>query len=567
MSEPRRKSRTPLRTIWPAAVLSVAALVLPSAAQAEAQHPSQIGKARAIAVADQDPNAVKERRLHPGLTSKARLVEGIWEVTYLAGAKKVALVYVDPVTGRVRESWTGYQVNWQMARGFPGIFGGKLNAPYVFLPLCALFLAGLVDWRRPWRVVNLDLMVLLLFGISNFFFNRAEIGLSVPLAYPVLLYLLARSLWIGLRGRGEGLRPVWPAAWLLAAALLLMGLRVGLNVVDSQPIDVGYASALGAERLTHGEPLYTDTAVGETYGPVNYLAYVPFNLASVHFLAPLLHTWNILPGIHGAALFFDIASFALLFLLGCRIRPGPDGRLLGATLAFAWAAYPYTDYVLQSNSNDTLVAALLIAVLLVLARPIARGILSSLVTFAKFAPAVLVPMLATYRGDDGPAWAGPSPAGTPRRCFWVFAAAFLAMSVVVMAWPLIDPGLSTFWEQTIGFQAGRHSPFSIWGQVGLEPLRVGILIAVAVGSVMLAFRPRRKTLVQVAALGSALLIGLQLTAQHWFYLYIVWFYPLLLIALAGLQQNPLHAGSSDPTREEAHSSSWRLRATVSSRAD
>ncbi len=36
----------------------------------------------------------------------------------------------------------------------------------------------------------------------------------------------------------------------------------------------------------------------------------------------------------------------------------------------------------------------------------------------------------------------------------------------------------------------------------------------------------------MAALGAALLIGVQLTMHHWFYLYIVWFYPLLLVAMA-----------------------------------
>jgi hypothetical protein len=46
-----------------------------------------------------------------------------------------------------------------------------------------------------------------------------------------------------------------------------------------------------------------------------------------------------------------------------------------------------------------------------------------------------------------------------------------------------------------------------------------------------AFVPKRKTLAQVAALGAALLISLQLAAEHWFYLYIVWFYPLLLVAM------------------------------------
>ena len=42
-----------------------------------------------------------------------------------------------------------------------------------------------------------------------------------------------------------------------------------------------------------------------------------------------------------------------------RLWPGRRGRELGAVLAFAWLAYPYTDFALQSNSNDSLIAALL----------------------------------------------------------------------------------------------------------------------------------------------------------------------------------------------------------------
>jgi hypothetical protein len=344
-----------------------------------------------------------------------------------------------------------------------------------------------------------------------------------------MAYLLARAVWIGVRGRGEGIRPVWPAAWLLIAALFLVGFRVGLNVADSGAIDVGYAGVVGADRIAHGEPIYDnfpeDVSQGDTYGPVNYLAYVPFEA-----IWPWHGTWDDLPAAHAAAVFFDLATLALLLLLGFRIRPGPRGRQLAATLAFGWAAYPYTAYVLESNSNDTLVAALLVATLLVLARPAARGAMLALASLAKFAPAVLAPMLATYR---------PAGAEPRRRAPLVFALGFAAVSAALLVWPAIDPGLSTFYERTIGYQAGRDSPFSIWGQVpGLEPLRVAVLIATAALAVAFAVWPRRKSLVQVAALGAALLIALQLTAQHWFYLYIVWFYPLLLVAIAAVERRP-----------------------------
>ena len=510
------------------AVLAVICL-LPATAHAT------VSEAEATRIANGDSKVRDQRAKAEVLAPVANEVDGNWEVAYFADGDQVALIVVDDESGEVRESWTGYQVAWKMARGYSGSFGHALNAPYVFLPLCALFLIGLVDWRRPWRLANLDLLVLLGFGLSHFFFNRAEIGISVPLQYPVLLYLLGRALWIGFRGGGEGLRPVWPVAWLLVAALFLIGFRVGLNVADSGAIDVGYASVVGADRITDGEPLYdnfpADVSQGDTYGPVTYLAYVPTEL-----IWPWSGSWDDLPAAHGAAVLFDLATFALLILLGLRIRPGPAGRRLAATLAFGWAAYPYTAFVLESNSNDTLVAALLVATLLVLAQPLRRGAMLALATWSKFAPALLAPMLLTYESR--------------KRSILLFAAGFGALTVAAMLWPALDPGLTTFYERTVEYQSERNSPFSIWGQTSLEPLRIAILVATAALSALLAFVPRRKSLVQVAALGAALLIALQLTMQHWFYLYIVWFYPLLLVALAmtAEERGPSLARTSRPGR-------------------
>ncbi len=532
-----------------AAALAAAVLVAATPAHAAADpSPSRISEAQATRAADRDSKVVEERRENHGLSSSAHFVDGNWEVAYFADGDEVALALVDPATGMVRESWTGYQVTWKMARGYSGAFGHKLNAPYVFLPICALFLIGLVDWRRLRRAANLDLLVLLGFGVSHFFFNRAEIGVSVPLVYPLLTYLLVRCAWIGVRGFGSGIRPVWRASWLIVAALFLMGLRIGLNMADSGAIDVGYAGVVGADRIAHGEPIYDnfpeDISQGDTYGPVNYYAYVPFER-----IWPWSGSWDDLPAAHGASVAFDVVAFGLLILLGYRIRPGPEGRKLAATLAFGWAAYPYTAYVLESNSNDALVSVFLIAVLLALSRPMLRGSMAALATFAKFVPALLVPMLLTYKprveGELRPEGADTAPS----RSLLKFILGFTLVTIVVMAWPAINPGLHTFYERTITYQADRDSPFSIWGQVGLEPLRLTILAAVGLASLALAFRPRDKTLTQVAALGAALIIGIQLTAQHWFYLYIVWFYPLLLVAMAtATERGPSPARSSQPAR-------------------
>ena len=147
----------------------------------------------------------------------------------------------------------------------------------------------------------------------------------------------------------------WPG-WR-SLLVLLVGFRVGLNVTDSNVIDVGYAGVIGADRIVDGDGLYgpkfsEDVERGDTYGPVNYLLYVPFEQAM-----PWSGAWDDLPAAHGAALAFDLLTLAGLVLLGLRLRPGPAGRELGVALGFAWAAYPYALFALETNSNDSLVGA------------------------------------------------------------------------------------------------------------------------------------------------------------------------------------------------------------------
>ena len=100
--------------------------------------------------------------------------------------KELAQVYVDDASGKVTEAWTGFQVAWTMARGYPGAFGRRVNAWYVWLPLCLLFVAPFLPWRRRPTLLHLDLAVLLGFSVSLAFFNHAAdrdlgaAGLPVP---------------------------------------------------------------------------------------------------------------------------------------------------------------------------------------------------------------------------------------------------------------------------------------------------------------------------------------------------------------------------------------------------
>ena len=156
------------------------------------------------------------------------------------------------------EAWTGPQVAWKMARGDDGAFGGRqINSLPIWLGFCVIFFLGLADLRRPLSVRNLDLLVLLSFSVSLWFFNRGDIFTSVPLAYPPMLYLLGRMVWIRVARRARcALVRSGRSGCSPPPTVFLVGFRVGLNVRDSNVIDVGYSGVIGAHRIVHGESPY-----------------------------------------------------------------------------------------------------------------------------------------------------------------------------------------------------------------------------------------------------------------------------------------------------------------------
>jgi hypothetical protein len=500
-----------------------------------------------LAIAGRLPKMKKVRAKYPGSYGGAYLKMPFhWQVSYFSknGKKEIGQVIIDDLSGRVLEQWTGFQIAWTMARGYPGAFGRHVNAWYVWLPLCLLFLVPFIDPRKPLSMLHLDLLVLLSFSVSLAFFNHAHIYASVPLTYPPLLYLLVRMLALLRRGgpekaRSPALRLLIPVPWLALGVVFLLGFRIALNVTDSNVIDVGYAGVIGAQRIVHGKPLYggypTDNEHGDTYGPVNYEAYVPFKQ-----IFGWSGRWDDLPAAHAAAIVFDLLAVALLFLIGRRMR----GPTLGVALAYAWVSYPFTLFALESNSNDTLVAVLILAALLLATSPPARGAFAALAGLTKFAPLALAPLLTTHGLRDM----------TPRRRLGALASfglAFLAVATLVSIPALTHDSLHTIYERTIDYQANRDSPFSIWGLYGLHGLQLAVqLIAVAL-AIGLAVIPRRPDLVGLAAACAAVIIATQLGIEHWFYLYIPWFFGLVMIALLGRFGDPasrLPVAASVPAR-------------------
>ena len=535
--------------------VALAAVALLAPAAAYAQESARLNNERAIAIFEASPK-VKAwlERYPPNPTTEASYdpSSGQWHVKIWSGeAGQIADGKVDDGTTAVIEAWTGPQVAWTMARGSPGAFGGKtINRPVVWFSLVGLFLLGLVDWRRPFTLRTLDLLALVSFSASLWYFNHGDVFTAMPLAYPPLAYLIARLAWIGTRGDAPRGRAVWPI-WLLAgAAVFLAGFRIALNQSNSNVIDVGYSGVIGAQRIVTGEMPYGNMPVargtpcgaadaagnvfeyiqtnarceraderGDTYGPVAYLAYVPGYL-----LLGWTGKWDTLPAAHFTSVLFDLVTLVGLVLVGFRF----GGLPFATTLAFAWTAYPFTLYATNSNTNDTLVPAFLVWGFWLVSRPGARGALAALSGWTKFASLIAAPLWATY------------PDRRPKPRFIVgFVLATLAAFWFLLLEPNVVDAARTFGERSIVWQIGRESPFSLWdwGQyhaAGIPDLHIGqrvLQVLLVLGALAVAFFPRRKSPLQLAALTGALLAGFELVQTHWFYLYIPWFFPFAAIAL------------------------------------
>jgi hypothetical protein len=546
----------------------VGLVLAPAATGAEKPRLTE-ARATAIFLAHPKVDDWLERYPAKGRTTEATYdsSSGGWEAgVWWNEAGQIAKGIVDDASGRVTEAWTGPQVAWTMARGYEGAFGGEeLERLPVWLGFCALFLLGLADLRRPLSLRNLDLLVLLSFSVSLWYFNRGDIFTSVPLVYPPLVYLLARMLWVGFRGRtSPRSRPVWPVWVLAAATVFLAGFRIGLNLAaergedSTRVIDVGYAGVIGAHRIANGDAPYghmpvegnlkrcgaadsegevrdrvqtngrceSSNPTGDTYGPVAYFAYLPgFALLGWE------GRWDELPAAHFTAIAFDLLAMLGLMLVGKRFGGRGDWRL-AVMLPFAWAAYPFTQYTSNSNSNDAIGPALLVFGFWLAASPVGRGVFAALSGWVKFASLVVVPLWASY------------PEALRRlRPKVVFACAFGVVSLLSFWVLLLEPApleaARVFYDRTFASQLERESPFSIWdwgqyhadGIPDLETVQRVLIPLVGAFALSLFFVPRRKSPLQLAALTAAVLIAFELVLTHWFYLYLPWFLPFVAFAV------------------------------------
>ena len=252
---------------------------------------------------------------------------------------------------------------------------------------------------------------------------------------------------------------------------------------DRLVIDVGLASVAGAEQILAGEDLYGAESYRhpelhpDTYGPVNYLLYVPF-------------AWAIDSPQHAARAAtnaFDLATLASVILLGWRLGGRRHGRSLGLLLGYAWATSPYAFFASIWAYNDMLVPLAVVIALIGVSAPWVRGASLGIGAAIKFVPALLWPLFLC------------APGGTLRTRI-AAGIGSVALAVALFALFIPDGGVRELYDRTVGWQLSRDSTISLWGQFGaITPFRSVAVALVAVLALLGGVVARRLSLFQLVA--------------------------------------------------------------------
>jgi len=426
------------------------------------------------------------------------------------------------------------------------------NNVWMLALLSAVFILMTAVWPL-WRLRNLDVLVAASTVSAVVLFNDWMLTRMALTAYPALFYLALRCAWWGLAGHRQPApaRPLynhltrnWTAPQrlrvlrLMAAALALVTAMVGFT--SPHVLDVGYAVMEGATAILHGVLPYghiADVLHGDTYPIASYLLYVPFAA-----LSPVHTAWDnadfTLVVAVVAAIAAAIGVWRVLAERGAgRPRASGPSELTGLRAAVAVLAFPPLLVTVSTGTTDVVLGAMLVATFVLWHRPGWALAALSAATWFKLAPLAVVPLLlARLRG----------------RVLLSAAAAVAVVSATMLGVLIALGGVGAPGRMlsAMSFQFTRSSPHTLWAVVGSVPLQqlaqAAVLALIAGASVRLA---RDGALAddrfRIAAVVGAILIGIQITANYWNYMYLIWALPFIVLWLfAGGEAAPLPAAMS-----------------------
>ncbi|MGZ4203045.1 MAG: glycosyltransferase 87 family protein [Thermoleophilaceae bacterium] len=506
---------------------SVAALATALVAAQGGRGHLPLPAAQAARAALDDPTVAEQAAGHDRYRV-TRLDARLDRVTFFAGPRIQAVAAVD-TQGQVRHVQS-------FPPGAPR-YGSKLSdSPWLLAALALCFLlatatAPLLSLR------NLDVLALLAFLVPIVAADHQLFALSVLSGYPPLAYLCARCAWRAARGAGPPAtplldllpRPGRTTAYAIAAVAILL---VVVATTSPGAIDVGFASSAGATLLLHGTLPYghmpSDVLHGDTYPLLNYLLYLP-----AAAIAPVRDG-------------FDDTSGALLIGLAGALVTAAALRRAGARTVLAWLSFPPLVIAVAAGTNDILLAAAIAIALAVASRPGRAALALAAGAWIKLAPLALLPLwLARTRGKPLLRAIGAAAALSAVLC------AELAFFGGSDAFPRMLHALS--------FQLERGTLQSAWALLGIGPLQAVVQALALAGIAFAAVNARRLASdpARLAAATGAVLAALQLSASNWTYLYLLWLFPPVAVALlAPLGATP---GRATPATRTGRPSAGRSR--------
>lgn len=432
----------------------------------------------------------------------------------------------------------------------PFMYGANVaNDPRVLAVLAVVFVLMTAVWPL-WRLRNLDVLAIVSLTLTVVLFNRGLLAAMSLLDYPLLAYVAARCAWWGLRGphRTEGAETVplfeqLTRAWtakerkrvlgLMLAAAALVTAMVGLT--SPSVLDVGYAVMEGATGVIHGILPYghiPDVLHGDTYPLASYLLYTP-----LAWLSPVHNVWEnadaaLLVAVL-ASLFVAVGMFRMARPRGGRGRhgraatpPADRARTMdtsGLRSAVAWLTFPPLLVTVSTGTSDVALAALLVGVLMLWRRPAWSTGLLTVAAWFKLVPLAIAPLIIARLRGRALGRAG-------------LAAVLVSTGMLAVLFALGGLDAPAQMLKAMSFQFSRGSEHTLWAVIGSRPLQqlieaATVALIVAGVSLVRTDPSLHRDRARIAAIAGATLLGLQIAANYWNYMYLVWAFPFVALSL------------------------------------
>jgi hypothetical protein len=202
-------------------------------------------------------------------------------------------------------------------------------------------------------------------------------------------------------------------------------------------------------------------------------------------------------------------------------------RIVGSTEALRMAicilAFPAMLVTVSTGTTDVALGAILALALLLWRRPAWAMAMLSAAAWFKAAPVALIPL----------AWAGARG-----RALRGAVAGLLLTSGVMLGFLIWLGGFDAIPRmlRALSFQFTRSSPHTLWAVLGSVPLQQFVQAATLAWIAGTVVRLRREPALardrlRVAAIAGATLLGVQMAANYWNYMYLAWVAPFIVMAL------------------------------------